>query len=114
MARAMAAMARAMAASGRGRTAAEIIPAAGLPCFRQVHPHGGDDARILTAEGALLLRCRPNLEEESMQNAVVRLALISSLSLLWTVLSPARARAQMGDPAKVTLKTTPVAGSVSM
>ncbi|HEY2731656.1 MAG TPA: MBL fold metallo-hydrolase [Polyangia bacterium] len=49
-----------------------------------------------------------------MKNAVVRLALISSLSLLWTALSPAPARAQMGDPTKVTLKTTPVAGSVSM
>ncbi len=40
--------------------------------------------------------------------------LFRTVVLLGLSLAAASARAQMGDPAKVTLKTTPVAGSISM
>ena len=39
---------------------------------------------------------------------------LTALALFATLLLPALAHAQMGDPAKVTLKTTPVAGNITM
>jgi glyoxylase-like metal-dependent hydrolase (beta-lactamase superfamily II) len=83
---------------------------AGLGCGTFKHlPRPATPATPLTARRRRLRRARRLGNLRRMKKTLSGTVILLSLSL-----AVATARAQMGDPTKVTLKTTPVVGNISM